>query len=100
MVGSMVAVIVIGFSLCAGLVMGVFAMIALAVRKEDRQYSLTRPARGMAARGVRRLTGVGVRDVTASAVWRPAAGRVLSWAVGSWSVSSSLYYFWPGLSSG
>jgi hypothetical protein len=77
MVGSMVAVIAIGFSLSAGLVTGVFAMIAVAVRKEDRQYSLTRPARGVAARGVRRLTGVGMRDVTPSAIWGPAARRVL-----------------------
>ena len=75
--GSMVAVIVIGFSLCAGLVTGVFAMIALVVRREDRQYSLTRPARGVAARGVRRLTGVGMRDVTPSALWGQPAERVL-----------------------
>jgi len=76
-VGSMVAVIAIGFSLCAGLVTGVFAMIALAVRKEDRQYSLTRPARSVAARSVRRLTGVGARDITPSAIWRQSAERVL-----------------------
>jgi hypothetical protein len=68
---------VIGFSLSAGLVTGVFAMIAMAVRKEDRQYSLTRPARGVAARGVRRLTGVGMRGVTPPVIWGPAAGRVL-----------------------
>lgn len=76
MVGSMVA-IAIGFSLSAGLVTGVLAIIAVAVRKEDRQYSLTRPARGVAARGVRRLTGVGMRDVTPSAIWGPPARRVL-----------------------
>lgn len=77
MVGSMVAVIAIGFGLCAGLVTGVLAMIAMAVRKEDRQYSLTRPAPGVAARGVRRLTGVGMRDVTPPAIWGPSARRVL-----------------------
>jgi len=76
MVGSMVA-IAIGFSLSAGLVTGVFAIIALAVRKEDRQYSLTRPARGVAARGVRRLTGVGTRDITPSVIWRQPAERTL-----------------------
>jgi hypothetical protein len=73
----MVAAIAIGFSLCAGLITGVFAMVAVAVRKEDRQYSLTRPASGVTARGVRRLTGVGMRDVTPSAVWGPPARRVL-----------------------
>jgi len=76
MVGSMVA-IAIGFSLSAGLVTGVLAIIAVAVRKEDRQYSLTRPARGVAARGVRRLTGVGMRDVTPPAIWGPPARREL-----------------------
>ena len=73
----MVAVIAIGISLGAGLVTGVFAMVAVVVRREDRQYSLTRPARGMAARGVRRLTGVGMRDVTPPAIWGPPARRVL-----------------------
>jgi hypothetical protein len=73
----MVAVIAIGFGLSAGLVTGVLAMIAVAVRKEDRQYSLTSPARGVTARGVRRLTGVGMRGVTPPAIWGPAAGRAL-----------------------
>jgi hypothetical protein len=73
----MVAVIAIGVSLSAGLVTGVFAMVAVAVRREDRQYSLTRPARGMVARGVRRLTGVGMRDVTPTASWGEPAERVL-----------------------
>jgi len=75
-VGLMVAVIAIGVSLGAGLVTGVFAMVAVAVRREDRQHSLTRPARGMAARGVRRLTGVGTRDVAPSAIWGQRAERV------------------------
>jgi len=68
----MVVVVVaaaIGVSLGAGLVIGVIAMVAMAVRREDRQYSLTRQAPDLAARGVRRLTGVGLRDVT------PYAGR-------------------------
>lgn len=71
------AVIAIGVSLAAGLVTGVFVMVAVAVRKEDRQYSLTRPAPGAAARGVRRLTGAGMRDVTPPARWRQPAERVL-----------------------
>jgi hypothetical protein len=71
----MVAVIAIGVSLSAGLVTGILAMIAVAVRKEDRQYSLTSPAHGLAARGVRRLTGVGMRDVTPSPSWARPVGR-------------------------
>lgn len=75
--GIMVSVIAIGISLGAGLVTGVFAMVAMAVRREDRQYSLTRPARGVAARGVRRLTGVGTRGVTPPAFWGQSAERTL-----------------------
>jgi hypothetical protein len=72
----MVAVIAIGVGLGGGIVTGVLVIIALAVRKQDRQYSLTRPATGMAARSVRRLTGVGMRDVTPLTVWGQPAERV------------------------
>ena len=75
MVDPMV-VMAIGLSLVTGLVIGIIAVVALAVRREDRQYSLTRPAPGVAARGVRRLTGVGLRDVTPLVVRVQTAGRV------------------------
>ena len=42
-----------------GLALGVVAMIAVAVRKEDRLFSLSDPAPGAMARGARRLTGFG-----------------------------------------
>ncbi len=42
-----------------GLVLGVVAMVAVAVRKEDRQFSLSAAAPGAMARGTRRLTGFG-----------------------------------------
>jgi hypothetical protein len=70
-VGPMVIAVVIGVSLGTGLVVGVIVMVAMAVRREDRQYSLTSQAPGVAARGVRRLTGVGLRDIT-----RPETDRV------------------------
>jgi len=73
-VGPMVVVVVIGASLGMGLTIGVIAMVAMAVRREDRQYSLTRQAPGIAARGVRRLTGVGLRDVTPSTRERVPVG--------------------------
>jgi hypothetical protein len=63
-VGPMVMAVVIGVSLGTGLVVGVIAMVAMAVHREDRQYSLTSQAPDVAARGVRRLTGVGLRDIT------------------------------------
>ena len=76
MVDAMVVVIAIGLSLGTGLVIGIIAVVAMAVRREDRQYSLTRQAPGIAARGVRRLTGVGLRDVTPIMARVQAAGRV------------------------
>jgi len=76
MVEPMVIVIAVGLSLGTGLVIGIIAIVAMAVRREDRLYSLTRQAPGVAARGVRRLTGVGLRDVTPIVVRVPTAGRV------------------------
>jgi len=35
------------------------AMVAIAIRREDRRYSLSGAAPGAAARGARRLTGFG-----------------------------------------
>ena len=76
MVNPMVVVMAIGLSLGTGLVIGIIAIVAMAVRREDRLYSLTRQAPGVAARGVRRLTGVGLRDVTPLVVRVQTAGRV------------------------
>ena len=42
-----------------GVAIGVVAMVAVAVRKEDRRYSLSGAAPGAAARGARWLTGFG-----------------------------------------
>jgi hypothetical protein len=47
-----------------GVIAGVIAMVAIAIRKEDRLRSLTRQPPGAAARGARRLNGVGLRDIT------------------------------------
>ncbi len=47
-----------------GIIAGVIVMIAMAVRREDRRSTLTGPPPDAAARGVRRLTGVGLRDIT------------------------------------
>jgi ornithine cyclodeaminase/alanine dehydrogenase-like protein (mu-crystallin family) len=48
-----------------GVMAGVIAAVALAIRKEDRLRSLTRQPPSAAARGARRLNGVGLRDITA-----------------------------------
>jgi hypothetical protein len=42
-----------------GVVLGVVAMVAIAVRREDRLYSLSGAAPGAAARGARWLTRFG-----------------------------------------
>ena len=47
-----------------GQLAGVIAMVALAIRKEDRLRSLTRQPPSAATRGARRLNGVGLRDIT------------------------------------
>jgi hypothetical protein len=49
----------------AGLVMGVIAVIAIAVRREDRRYTLAVDAPDRLSRTTRRLTGVGRRDLDA-----------------------------------
>jgi hypothetical protein len=67
--GPMVVVVAIAVSLGAGL--------ALAVRREDRQYSLTRQAPSITARGVRRLTGVGLRDITPPSARLPYGVRIV-----------------------
>ncbi len=43
----------------SGLVIGVLTAVAVAVRREDRRYSLSGAAPGVLARGARRLTGFG-----------------------------------------
>ncbi|HEX2743787.1 MAG TPA: hypothetical protein VHO07_15290 [Streptosporangiaceae bacterium] len=46
-----------------GILAGVVLTIAMAVRREERRSTLTGPAPDAAARGVRRLTAVGLRDI-------------------------------------
>jgi hypothetical protein len=53
-----------GFVFCTGVMVGVIVMVSMAVRREDRGYTLTRQPPDAAARGVRRLIGVGLRDIT------------------------------------
>jgi hypothetical protein len=48
----------------AGVIAGVIAVVAMAIRTEDKLRSLTRQPPGAAARGTRRLNGVGLRVIT------------------------------------
>jgi hypothetical protein len=73
MMDRILVAVAIGMGLVfgTGMLVGVVAMIAMAVRREDRRYSLTGRAPDASARGVRRLAGVGLRDIIP-----PADGQV------------------------
>jgi hypothetical protein len=47
-----------------GVIVGVIAMVAMAIRREDKRGSLTQPPPDVLARGARRLNGVGLRNIT------------------------------------
>ena len=59
----------------AGVVMGVITVVAIAVRREDRRYTLAVDAPDRLSRTTRRLTGVGRRDLDAEFL-RPAGQLV------------------------
>jgi hypothetical protein len=59
----------------AGVVMGVVAVVAIAVRREDRRYTLAVDAPDRLSSTTRRLTGVGRRDLDADYL-RPAGQLV------------------------
>jgi hypothetical protein len=72
----MASVVVVAVAVfIAGVVMGVIAVIAIAVRREDRRYTLAGDAPDRLSRTSRRLTGVGRRDLDAEFL-RPAGQLV------------------------
>jgi hypothetical protein len=72
----MASVVVVAVAVfIAGLVMGVVAVVAIAVRREDRRYTLAGDAPDLMSKTTRRLTGVGRRDLDAEYL-RPAAQLV------------------------
>lgn len=62
MAGVIVAIIALFLS---GVVAGVIVVVALAVRREDRRFSLIGEAPDRMSRSARRLTGVGCRNLDA-----------------------------------
>ena len=62
---TMIAV-AIGMALvfAAGVILGFLVTISMASKREDRQGTLLRQPPDAAARGARRLHGVGLRDIT------------------------------------
>jgi hypothetical protein len=72
----MASVVVVAIAVfIAGLVMGVVAVVAIAVRREDRRYTLACDAPDLMSKTTRRLTGVGRRDLDAEYL-RPAGQLV------------------------
>ena len=61
MAGVVVAIAVAVF--LAGVALGVIVVVAIAVRREDRRYTLAVDAPDRLSRSTRRLTGVGRRDL-------------------------------------
>ncbi len=49
--------------LMGGVAIGVVTVVSLAIRREDREYSLTSDVTSRRARGARRINGVGVRGL-------------------------------------
>lgn len=73
MAGGVVAIAIAVF--LSGMVMGVVAVVAIAVRREDRRYTLAVEAPDRLSRNARRLTGVRRRDLDAEFL-RPAGQLV------------------------
>ena len=47
-----------------GVVLGLLVVVSMAIKREDRGFTLTQQAQDAAARGTRVLTGVGSRDIS------------------------------------
>jgi hypothetical protein len=73
MAGVVVAVTIALF--LGGIVVGVIAVVALGVRREDRAYTLVQDAPNRMSRSARRLNGVGRRDLDAEFI-RPVGELV------------------------
>jgi hypothetical protein len=73
MAGGVVAIAIAVF--LSGIVIGVIAVIAIAVRREDRRYTLAVEAPDRLSRNARRLTGVRRQDLDAEFL-RPAGQLV------------------------
>jgi hypothetical protein len=65
-VDRIMVAVAIGMALAfaLGAVLGVIAMVSMASNREDRLGTLTRQPPDVLARGARRLTGLGLRDIT------------------------------------
>jgi hypothetical protein len=65
MMDHIVVAVGIGMALVfdIGVIFGIIVMTSMAIRREDRCYTLTGLPPDVVARGVRRLSRVGLRDI-------------------------------------
>jgi uncharacterized membrane protein len=52
-----------------GAVAGVITLVSLGIRREERDFTLTRRASGQLTQGTRRVTGLWVRQPADDSVW-------------------------------
>jgi heme/copper-type cytochrome/quinol oxidase subunit 2 len=53
----------------SGAVAGVLALVSWGIRREERDFTLTRRAPGQVTQGTRRVTGLWVRQPADDSVW-------------------------------
>jgi hypothetical protein len=60
----MATIVVIAVIFIAGAVAGALALVSWGIRREERDFSMTRQAPGQLTQGTRRVTGLWVRQRT------------------------------------
>lgn len=65
----MATIAVIAVIFIAGAIAGAIALVSWGIRREERDFTLTRPATGQVTQGTRRVTGLYVRQPTDDASW-------------------------------
>jgi hypothetical protein len=55
-----------------GVALGILVIVSVAIKREDRKFSLTHDAPDAATRGARVLTGVGCRSIQLPDTWTKA----------------------------
>lgn len=73
--GIVVAIVILVVFLGGG-VIGLIAMVAVAVRREERLFSLSGDAPDAVTKGTRRLTAAGSRGVSLADLKKQPGGRV------------------------
>ncbi len=65
----MATIVIIAVIFIAGAVAGAIALVSWGIRREERDFTLTRRAPGQLTQGTRRVTGLWVRQRTDTPLW-------------------------------